>query len=415
MTKTTKENLKQFKSSINGLNRIKRPIYGRGTSELANRMGLMLRDLKSSSVDPLLGVELIASFYETDQAVLSNCDDSTGYVSDIYKYEAPEYFKEYAKNCDGKEKIAEIILKLNLADDFGVRDSLIDCAGEFLPESVVRVMIEKLQILTDEDKNKDEDGFSRFFYLIESLARQIGDAKLYEETCKAHLTELSGASIIDIGRVYLESGDGNTALTWANKISEKAYYMANERERLLVDIYKELGDGENLIEILHHRLRREPTIYALDKLLKVIGTDKRDSIVTDEVDFIMNKTDFRKNQSIFLVEVNRYTAAEEYLIRWADHINGDFYDPLLPIVKILEKNSLYLAASLIYRRLLISILEKGYTKAYSHGVKYLKKLDQMAKSIIDWRGCESHIDFKDKILQKHRYKRSFLSKYESGL
>jgi len=42
------------------------------------------------------------------------------------------------------------------------------------------------------------------------------------------------------------------------------------------------------------------------------------------------------------------------------------------------------AASVIYRSLLTSILDRGYTKAYSYEVQYLKKLDTMAASRTDW-------------------------------
>ena len=72
----------------------------------------------------------------------------------------------------------------------------------------------------------------------------------------------------------------------------------------------------------------------------------------------------------------------------------------------------HLAASLIYRSLLISILERAYTKAYPHGVRYLKKLDELALSIMQWRKFDTHEMFKDQIYLAHGRKRSFWSKYE---
>ena len=43
-------------------------------------------------------------------------------------------FVDYASRCADKEKIADIILKVNQKDNYGIRDTLIDCAGECLPE-----------------------------------------------------------------------------------------------------------------------------------------------------------------------------------------------------------------------------------------------------------------------------------------
>lgn len=41
---------------------------------------------------------------------------------------------DLASRCTNKEKIVSILLKLNRTDDYGVRDTLIYCAGDFLSE-----------------------------------------------------------------------------------------------------------------------------------------------------------------------------------------------------------------------------------------------------------------------------------------
>jgi len=65
--------------------------------------------------------------------------------------------------------------------------------------------------------------------------------------------------------------------------------------------------------------------------------------------------------------------------------------------------------------LLTLILDRGYTKAYSYGAQYLKKLDTMAASITDWGNFEIHDVFKDGIYEAHKRKRSFWPKYEGKL
>ncbi len=68
-------------------------------------------------------------------------------------------------------------------------------------------------------------------------------------------------------------------------------------------------------------------------------------------------------------------------------------------------------ASMIFRSLLISILERGYTKAYPHGIRYLKKLDKLSIFVTDWKDFNHHEAFKEQIIQAHGRKRSFWSKY----
>jgi hypothetical protein len=82
-------------------------------------------------------------------------------------------------------------------------------------------------------------------------------------------------------------------------------------------------------------------------------------------------------------------------------------------VTAMESENRNLAACLIYRSLLVSILERGYTKAYPHGVRYLKKLDKLSETITDWKRFHRHEAFKDRIIQAHGRKRSFWSKYEA--
>jgi len=52
------------------------------------------------------------------------------------------------------------------------------------------------------------------------------------------------------------------------------------------------------------------------------------------------------------------------------------------------------------------------TKAYPHGIRYLKKLDKLAASIADWKEFNHHEVFKAQIIEAHGRKRSFWSKYE---
>ena len=163
---------------------------------------MLLQDLKAGVDDPLTGVELVAAFYEADNTIFEMCDDSSGNIGMVFTYDAKELFIDYASRCVDKEKIADIILKVNQKDNYGIRVTLIDCAGECLSEEVIRTMIATLQKWAD----KEKDEYGKYYYIqsIESLARQIKDARLFERTRIASCGKLSTAALIDIARVYLE-------------------------------------------------------------------------------------------------------------------------------------------------------------------------------------------------------------------
>lgn len=125
----------------------------------------------------------------------------------------------------------------------------------------------------------------------------------------------------------------------------------------------------------------------------------------------MNDPTLKLQDIEFLIEIDKIDEAETYILKRADQLDGGFYDILLSFAKIMETEKRYLAASLIYRSLLISILERAYSKAYSHAVKYLRKLDKLSLSISDWNNLDNHEYFMDQLQKDHGRKKSFWSKY----
>ena len=407
---TPNENVQRFKKKLSGLKHSGRFIDWREAASFSRELEMLLQDLKAGVDDPLTGVELVAAFYEADSTVFEMCDDSSGNIGDVFRYDAKELFVDYAVRCSDKDKIADIILKVNQKDNYGIRDTLIDCAGECLPEDVIRTMIATLQKWAD--KEKDEYGKRHHLMLIESLARQIKDAKLFEKTRIASWRKLNSAALIDIARVYLESGDVETAHSWLKKIPEGETFQAYERDKLLEEIYQKQGNSEKLSDLLFQKFRSYPSTDTLRALLDVIGHDKRDDVINTEIAQILKSDRLRETDAEFLISIGKIDEAEEYLLKRADQLDGNHYGSLLALAEVMESENRHLVTSLIYRSLLISILERGYTKAYPHGIRYLKKLDKLATSIADWKEFNHHEAFKEQIVQAHGRKRSFWSKYE---
>ncbi len=407
---TPKENVQRFKKKLSSLKRSRRFVNWRGAAGFSRELEMLLRDVKAGVSDPLTGIELVAAFYEADNTIFEMCDDSSGTIGDVFRYDAKELFIDYASRCADKDKVADIILKVNQEDNYGIRDTLIDCAGEYLPEDAIRRMIAALQKRAD--KEKEEYGKRHHLLLIESLARQIKDAELFEKTRIGSWGELSTAAFIDIARVYLESGDVETAHSWLKKIPEGKTFQAYERDKLLLEIYQKQGDSAKLTELLYLKFRSHHSIDTLQALLDVIGHDRRNEIINDEVEQILKTDSLRESDAEFLIALGKIDEAEVYLLGRANQLDGNHYGSLLSLAEAMESENRHLAASLIFRSLLISILERGYTKAYPHGVRYLKKMDKLSEAITDWKIFDHHEAFKAKIFQAYGRKRSFWSKYE---
>jgi len=410
MIAAPKENIKRFKAKLSGLKRMRRLIRWGESAGFARELEAILEDLKEGIEDARTGAELVAAFYETDKGTLGNCDDSSGHVGDVFRYDAMKLFVYFASRCDDKEWLVDIVFKLNREDDYGVRDSLIDCAVEYLPESVIRTLIDRFQIAVG--KETDEYKKRHWLSLVESLARQIKDATLFEKTRIASWGTLSTAACVDITRVYLESSDALTALSWLDRISEKDTFQADERDELLLEIHGRLGNLEKQAEVAWRMFRSHRSVDSLAELLAVIGEDQKEQVIANEIENIHKNKTLSHSDVAFLIEMERMDEAEAYLFDRIDQLNGDFYGSLLPLAEAMEADGRPLPATVLYRALLDSILRRAQSKTYPHGVRYLKKLDRLARNVSDWRDIKTHPAYIEMLRQAHGRKSSFWSRYE---
>lgn len=399
-----------FKRKLASLKRSRRFFDWSEIGHFVEQLGQLLDDLQACVSDPLMGVEMVVAFLETDSGVFNRCDDSSGYVGNVFS-RAQAMFVDYASKCEDKKKISAILLKLNKLDDFGIRGDLVSFAEVCgLSEALMRSMIAEFQKRAD--KAQDDYQKRHHLMLIESLAKQLKDAELFEATRIASWGKLSTAAYIDIARIYFEQGNIQTAQARLNQISENETFMTDDRDKLWLEIYQQQGDTEKLSQLLTQRFQRYRTVSSLQALLEVIGEDKRDGVISKEVALIAEQASLKTSDAEFLIAIDKINEAESYLLNHVNEFNGDHYGSLLSLVKAMEAENRYLVVSLMYRSLLDSILARARSKIYSHGVRYLNKLDTMAISINDWHTFDSHADYKALLYQAHGRKKSFWSKYE---
>lgn len=406
---TSQESIKRFKNALAGIKRNRRFIRWGESATFARQLGSLLDELRTGVSDPRTGAELVAAFYECDKGTLGTCDDSSGHVGDLFRYDARELFVEYASRCDDKEWLGELVFKVNRVDDYGVRDTLINVAAHYLTEPVMRSLVAQFRKLAD--KQSDEYAKRHWLTLVETLARQLKDAPLFEQTRIDSWGELSIPAYLDIARVYLECNDAQTALFWLKKVSSAGSHWAGERDDLLLEVYGRLGDISRQGEVAWRLFRYCRTLGSLGRLLAVIGEEQRDAVLAGEAAVILGSDSFSVVDAGFLIAVERHEAAEAFLLKHAGLLNGDNYAGLLPLADAMMDSGRFLCASLIYRALLDSILSRAQSRIYHHGIRYLRKLDRLAASIGDWRNFEPHASYKTALQQQHGRKTSFWPRY----
>jgi len=408
---TQKDDAKQLKDKLASLKRARRFIRWGESAGLARELQNMLQQIEERVDDPQIGCELVANFYTTDRSVFDRCDDSSGHVGDVYRFYAQELFLSYASNYVDKNQLAKLVLKTSLKDDYGVRDVLVNCAAEFLPEEQLRWLIGQFLKLA----NTETDEFARhhWHYQVESLARQLKDPQLFEKTrLAAWGADLPTAGKIAIAEVYLENGDEQTALSWLEKISQTENYHREKQDELLLNIYGRLGVIEKQRQVARRSFRRQRSKRLFEQWLVIAGQDQHSALLAEETQIILNTPLLSLTNAAFLTDMEQYDAAESYLQARAEQLDGDHYQYLLPLADTFESLARPLTASLLYRALLDSILRRGQTKTYGHGARYLRKLDLLAKTVSNWKEMKPHAEYTAQIKQIHRRKTSFWARYD---
>ena len=404
------ENLQRYKAKLADLKNDDRFVSWQASASFARELEMLLKDLEAGVEDPRIGVELIAEFYRADSDVFERCDDSDGNVGDVYLHDAKQLFVAYASQCQDKQWLSELVFNLCCEDNYCIRDVLMDCAADYLPEPVIRDLIQGCQMAASKEKGHYRE--RTWLARVESLTRQIKDADLFENIRIAGRDHLTARDDLDIARVYLESGDAQTALSWIDRISPKEQLRSHERDRLLMDIHEKLGHQEKYVEMAWQLFRQHRSADSFSKLLSIIGEGESSTGIENEVSALLEQKRLSHTDAGFLIEVGRIDAAETYLLDHADQFNGDHYIGLVPLAEAMEANGRFLCASLLYRALIDSILRRTQSKAYFHGVRYLEKIDSLAASVSDWQSFEVHTDYVEQLRQRHGRKYSFWRKYD---
>lgn len=401
------ERTELFKKKLAAIKRSRRFINYREANEFAMEIGGLLDLLRDGDADAETGLKLLKSLYDADASILNRCDDSGGWFGQLFRYDAQQLFEEYAARCDDKNFVAKTVLQLISKNGYSTRDRMVDNISVYLPEQQCRELISTLE----QQAQTASDDSEEYRHWIMRIARSLKDAELYEKTARAIYREIPVHLCIKIGRVYLESGNTERALYWANEKKEDTF-LKYEREQLLEDIYTESGDTEQLIKLRTTQFNEAPSKILLRDLVKLLGKEERPRLIKEAVQQIMQQRELSLGSISFSLDIGEVDNAEKFLLDRADQLDGYDYERLPEYAKVFEQHDRLLAASLIYRCLLDSILERGYTKAYRYGARYLKKLDKLAEKIKAWAKFPDHDQYKQQIRTQHKLKRSFWSKYE---
>jgi len=411
LTASEAERLKQFKSGLAGLRRSRRFVPWSESRELAVRLKGLLENLRGSGCDPKTGVEQVARFFECDESTLGRCDDSSGIVGDVFRITARDLWVEFASRHEDKAWILDRLEKLLADDDYGVRDSLLEAGAQYLSEAELRALADRFWKMA---KDGVPAGQRKHWYLLVCIvAEAMVDPVLHEKATVAWCGGKVGGLYRKIAGLYLEAGQATEALRWLESQEPGNALWQVDHDRLLLRAYEQLGEKRKQAEVARRIFDQHASVETLEQLVGVVG-EKRRAALIEETERRITGGKLSLSGAEFLLDVGRAQAAARHIVEHRSELNGDFYPTLLRLAKRLEEEGLYLSTVCLYRALLDSILERGVSKYYNHGLRYLKKLDELGAQVRKWQPLEPHIAYRTRLLEQHGRKRSFWSKAEAA-
>ena len=214
------------------------------TTAFARRLETMCGQLAASAVDASTGFALTVEFFESDEDIMERCDDSDGEVGDVFTGCLTDLFHAFAKDVEDRDLVMENLITLSENNQYGVRDMLVEGAHKSLSHEEMRALVARLKSMIEAAKEGDRDRGKR--RMIQSLARQLGDLELYEESILTLYGHLSEESLLTLASLHIARQEYDAALKRLESIGEGYHLKRNKLER---EIHQSLGNRERLIAL----------------------------------------------------------------------------------------------------------------------------------------------------------------------
>lgn len=374
----------------------------RRAHELTGHLDQIL-DLVETAVlpaDSSAAFHLIVKFIECDGHAIESADDSDGTVGGVFQ-RACGVFARAAKNLPSMH-VLPVLRRLLAANDYGTRDHLLDGVGEFLD----RTHLDAYMAETRAAIAAGGESARRSRCQLQSIAESIQDPLLFEEATYAGRDhELPPNVAVDVARHFLEAGRPGEALEKLPPSAEGLRGFTSEYLELRVRILQAMGDAETLRPALWARFAHEPSRETLREVLAAEAPDTRSSKRDAAFDHVRVRLP-PQGQAQFFAEVGELNVAASIILDAPGKLDGDRYDGLVPLAEQLE-TAYPLAASLVYRALLDSILRRAAPKSYHYGGRYWRIIHELSGRIDDWKGLEPHLAYRERIGKEHARKTAF--------
>jgi hypothetical protein len=282
-------------------------------------------------------------------------------------------------------------------DCYGVRKKMLRHADVLFDELQLRELVRRI-----EQGELGHLGWSAT--AMADLAGALRDPVLYERALGLQPESSSRNSLVEAAWFYLECGDAMGAL---QLIQRSPGRIVNSTRSVLLDrIYAELRDTPRQVEIRRERFRNTWNLEALRSLEELVSPDDLRQLYA-QIRLSAAESASLTDALALLFAVGDGAQAEELVLARKKELDASSYYTLSALADAAWSAQRPLAATVIWRMLLDDVLERAYSRAYYHAVRYTHQLREASTLITDYRGLTTHVQYEVALRMKHRRKAGF--------
>lgn len=393
--------------------------FSRGISEVVESIAALLEDGHAAEV-----IELAEHALERCEAALGEMDDSSGHMGDMLGRLVEIHHEACVAARPDPETLARRLFEWELGGDWdtfaGASETYADVLGEKGLATYRRLAQAFWDKLPARDAGKERDYDSRRYRLtamMESFARADGDV---EALVAIKSRDLSlPYHYLEIAKTCKEAGQGDKALTWAEKgvqafperpdgrlvdFLADEYHRRRRHDEAMDLIWRHFAQGPGLHSYRHlkdHADRVKQWPAWRDKALAHIGIQ----LAKEKTQAAKSRYDWQRPADHSLpVEILLWEKDPE--AAWQEaQAGGCSNDLWMQLAKTREKDHPADAVA-IYRRQIDSIVNRKNNDAYREAAGLLRKIRDLLKRL-GQKG--EFIEYLTAIRKAHKPKRNFMA------
>ena len=309
---------------------------------------------------------------------------------------------------DESDEWIDRIHALYTGDDYGTREPLLGHANLLLTEKQLRALADRFQAemrVVLGERQVDERMPVRTYHLgaaIGLVADALRDPELRARSVLMYSPQLNSLQRASLAEACLEYDRPEVALAWLEGDWSGREY---EQRRLLDRAYSALGDHEKLVEIRRQSFEATASRDSLRAWLEIVPEPEHVEAIQYARERVVQAEPTTAAES--LLELGDVAAAAATIVERRTEVDGGSYSRLVSLAGVFAEQGKPLAATVAYRALLESILDRGQARAYAHGARYLQSLDRLTHSIEDYGPLPQHEAFMTALHARHGRKTSF--------